>query len=73
MASTLSVLERQGQQLAWDVARLALVMCSLYVPWLLGYGPRVTILCYSVAMCGAYMGLWLLAFRALRKTALGQL
>lgn len=68
MASTLSVLERQGQQLAWDAVRLALATGSLYVPWLLGYGPRVTVLCYSVAMCVAYMGLWLLAFRALRQT-----
>jgi O-antigen/teichoic acid export membrane protein len=52
--TTLSILERQRMQFAWDVSRLAFAVLSMALPYNFGYGPRTAILAYGVAMTLMY-------------------
>jgi O-antigen/teichoic acid export membrane protein len=51
---TLNILERQWAQFAWDISRLALTVVAIILPHHLGYGPRIAILSYGVAMTLMY-------------------
>jgi O-antigen/teichoic acid export membrane protein len=51
----MSVLEKQDWQLKGDILRTLLVIASLVVPHLLGWGPHPTIISYAVAMIFCYI------------------
>ncbi len=64
---TLNILERQGVQLAWDISRLALTLLAIMLPSHLGYGPRIAILSYGVAMTLMYGIHWTLSHHAIKQ------
>ncbi len=66
---TLSVLERQRTQFAWDASKLALTGLSFALPYHFGYGPRVAILSYGVAMTLMYSIHWTLSHGAIKHCA----
>jgi O-antigen/teichoic acid export membrane protein len=51
---TLNILERQRAQFAWDISRLILIVIAIALPYHLGYGPRVVVQAYGVAMTVMY-------------------
>jgi O-antigen/teichoic acid export membrane protein len=51
---TLNILERQRAQFAWDISRLILNVVAIVLPYRLGYGPRVVVQSYGVAMTVMY-------------------
>jgi O-antigen/teichoic acid export membrane protein len=51
---TLNILERQRAQFAWDVSRLVLTIAAIYLPYHFGYGARIAVLSYGVAMTAMY-------------------
>jgi O-antigen/teichoic acid export membrane protein len=55
---TLMILERQRAQFAWDISRLVLTGVSIVLPYYLGYGLRVAILSYGIAMTVMYGVHW---------------
>lgn len=66
---TLNILERQGAQFAWDASRLALTLLSMLVPWHFGFGPRIAILGYGIAMTLMYGVHWTQSFLAIKHHA----
>jgi O-antigen/teichoic acid export membrane protein len=66
---TLSVLQRQRTQFAWDAGKLALTALSFTLPYRFGYGPRVAILAYGVAMTLMYSLHWMLSHGAIKHCA----
>jgi O-antigen/teichoic acid export membrane protein len=62
---TLSVLERQRTQFVWDGAKLALTVLSFTLPYRFGWGPRVAILSYGLAMTLMYSIHWALSHAAI--------
>jgi O-antigen/teichoic acid export membrane protein len=66
---TLSVLQRQRTQFVWDAGKLALTAVSFTLPYRLGYGPRVAILAYGVAMTFMYCLHWRLSHSAIKHSA----
>ncbi|WP_251106323.1 lipopolysaccharide biosynthesis protein [Alloacidobacterium dinghuense] len=63
---TLSILERQRSQLVWDVSRLALTIGSITLPFHLGFGTRIAILCYGAAMTLMYGIHWTQSYYAIK-------
>jgi O-antigen/teichoic acid export membrane protein len=59
---TLTILERQRTQLVWDISSLVVTVLAMVLPHLLGYGPRVTIISYSVAMTMMYGIHWIMSY-----------
>lgn len=59
-------LERQRAQFAWDASRLVLTILAITLPSHLGYGPRIAILSYGVAMTLMYAIHWLLSHCAIK-------
>ena len=55
---TLSILERQRAQFAWDISRLILIVIAIALPYHLGYGPRAVVQFYGVAMTLMYAIHW---------------
>jgi hypothetical protein len=51
---TLNILERQRAQFAWDISRLIVIVIAIALPYHLGYGPRIVVLSYGVAMTVMY-------------------
>ncbi len=47
---TLTILERQRAQMAWDVSSLLMTLLAMMLPHYLGYGPKATVLSYGVGM-----------------------
>jgi O-antigen/teichoic acid export membrane protein len=66
---TLSVLQRQRIQFVWDGAKLTLTALSFTLPYHFGYGPRVAILFYGVAMTLMYCIHWALSHAAIKHCA----
>jgi O-antigen/teichoic acid export membrane protein len=66
---TLSVLQRQRTQFVWDAGKLALTALSFTLPYRFGYGPRVAILAYGVAMTLMYGIHWTLSHGAIKQCA----
>jgi O-antigen/teichoic acid export membrane protein len=66
---TLSVLQRQRAQFAWDALKLVLTVVSIMLPYHFGYGPRVAILAYGVAMTLMYGIHWTLSHYAIKRCA----
>jgi O-antigen/teichoic acid export membrane protein len=66
---TLSVLQRQRAQFAWDASKLALTVLSIMLPHHFGYGPRVAILAYGTAMTLMYGIHWTLSHCAIKHCA----
>jgi 4-hydroxybenzoate polyprenyltransferase len=66
---TLSVLQRQRTQFVWDAGKLALTALSFILPYRFGYGPRVAILAYGVAMTFMYSLHWTLSHGAIKQCA----
>lgn len=62
VTQTLNVLERQWAQFAWDISRLALTVMAIVLPHYLGYGPRIAILSYGVAMTVMYGLHWMMSY-----------
>lgn len=58
VTQTLNVLERQWAQFAWDTSRLAVTVTAISIPHWLGYGPRIAVLAYGVAMSLMYCVHW---------------
>lgn len=59
---TLTILERQRAQMAWDISSLVVTVLAMVLPHLLGYGPRVTIISYSVAMTLMFGIHWIMSY-----------
>lgn len=66
---TLSILERQRAQFAWDASKLALTFVSMALPYHLGYGPRVAIFSYGIAMALMYVIHWTQSYFAIKHCA----
>jgi O-antigen/teichoic acid export membrane protein len=66
---TLNVLQRQRTQFVWDAGKLALTVLSFTVPYHFGFGPRVAILAYGVAMTLMYCAHWMLSHGAIKHCA----
>ena len=66
---TLSVLQRQRAQFAWDASKLALTILSIMLPYHFGFGPRAAILAYGVAMTLMYGIHWTLSHYAIKHCA----
>jgi len=58
VTQTLNVLERQWAQFAWDISRLAVTVAAIAIPHWLGYGSRVAVLAYGLAMSLMYCVHW---------------
>jgi len=59
---TLNILERQRAQMAWDISSLVVTVLAMVLPHLLGYGSRVTIIAYSIAMTIMFVIHWLQSY-----------
>jgi O-antigen/teichoic acid export membrane protein len=72
---TLTILEHQRAQFAWDFSRVAVTIFSLALPNHFGYGPRVAILSYGTAMTFMYGIHWTQSYfgigRCVKLTAVG--
>jgi O-antigen/teichoic acid export membrane protein len=66
---TLSVLQRQRTQFVWDAGKLALTALSFALPYRFGYGPRVAVAAYGVAMTLMYGIHWTLSHAAIKHGA----
>lgn len=55
---TLNILEHQRAQLAWDVVRFFITILALALPHRFGFGPRIAILFYGIAMTVMYAIHW---------------
>jgi O-antigen/teichoic acid export membrane protein len=66
VTQVLSMLQRQGAQLAWDGARLALSASAVLVPSLLGAPMLVVLLSLASAMAISYAAVLLMVLRAAR-------
>ena len=51
---TLTILERQRAQIAWDISSLVVTLLTMALPHYMGYGPGVTVASYGVAMTLMY-------------------
>ena len=51
---TLTILERQRAQMAWDISSLVVTLLAMALPHYLGYGPSVTVASYGFAMTLMY-------------------
>lgn len=74
--TTLIVLERQRIQFVWDVVRLALTVLMIALPHHFGFGPRIAIFSYAVAMTfmyGVHLTLSYFAIKYRADTATAQL
>jgi O-antigen/teichoic acid export membrane protein len=66
---TLNILERQRAQFAWDASRLLLTVVSMALPHYFGFGPRVAILSYAIAMTLMYSIHWTQSYYAIKHCA----
>jgi O-antigen/teichoic acid export membrane protein len=66
---TLNILERQRAQVAWDASRLALTFLSMLLPYHFGFGPRIAVLAYGMAMTLMYGVHWMQSYCAIRHCA----
>jgi len=64
---TLNVLERQRAQFAWDFTRLVLTVAAIALPYHLGYGARIAVLSYGVAMTLMYSIHWTQSYFAIGR------
>jgi len=64
---TLNILEHQRAQLAWDVARFFVTFFALSLPHRLGYGPRIAVFYYGVAMTLMYAIHWAQSHWAIKQ------
>jgi O-antigen/teichoic acid export membrane protein len=67
VAMTLNILERQRMQFAWDASRLVLTILAILLPSHLGYGPRIAILSYGVAMTLMYAIHWMMSHHTIKQ------
>ena len=67
LSKTLTILERQDLQLAWDAGRLLLVVGSLVVSRALAAPEWTAVAAYGAAMFAAYCGLLALSSKSLSK------
>lgn len=65
---TLNILEHQHAQLVWDVSRLAFTVLAIALPYHFGYGPRIAILCYGIAMTIMYAIHWAQSYHAIKHS-----
>jgi O-antigen/teichoic acid export membrane protein len=65
IAQTLTVLERQDLQLAWDALRLGLLLLVFFMAQQLTWSPLLTIAVLSAAMALGYILLFLITRRTL--------
>jgi len=73
LSQTLNAIQCQGVQLAWDVARLLVVIASLVLPYVLGYGASYAVATYSVAGAVMYIVLYIATLVSLKKYSLRKL
>lgn len=64
---TLNILEHQRAQLAWDVSRLFVTYFALALPHRLGYGPRIAICIYGMAIAVMYAIHWAQSLYAIKQ------
>jgi len=64
---TLNILEHQRAQLAWDVSRFFVTIFALALPHRFGYGPRIAVFYYGLAMTLMYTIHWLQSYFAIRN------
>ena len=69
ISMTLNILERQRAQFAWDASRLVFTVISMVLPYYLGYGARIAILSYGVAMTLMYGVHWTQSYYAIKHCA----
>jgi len=74
VTQTLNVLERQWAQLGWDISRLVITVTAIAVPHWMGYGARIAVLTYGIAMTAMYCIHWTQSYfginRCVRRSAL---
>lgn len=64
---TLNILEHQRAQLAWDLSRLLVTIFAIGLPNRFGYGPRIAILFYGIAMTLMYAIHWTQSRYAIKR------
>ena len=64
---TLNILERQDIILAWDGARLIMVVGAILIVNALGFSDIAAIAAYSLSMSAAYILLWCIVWRELTR------
>lgn len=64
---TLNILERQHAQFTWDIVRLAMTVLAMALPHRMGYGARIAILSYGVAMAFMYGVHWTQSYFAIGR------
>lgn len=67
LSQLLTIIEKQGTQLFWDILRLALVVLSIIIPNILGYNYFYAISIYGLAMFTAYLSLLLIHLFTLNR------
>lgn len=68
LSQTLNVLERQDLQLAWDIARLLLVITSMGVASFSGWDAIGAVVALGVVMLVGYLGLGIITLWVLART-----
>ncbi|HJU84398.1 MAG TPA: lipopolysaccharide biosynthesis protein [Holophagaceae bacterium] len=71
VSQTLSILERQGLQIMWDVARLVAVVAAILIPARLALGPTWTVASFGFALALLYLAMLELIEREARKLTRG--
>jgi O-antigen/teichoic acid export membrane protein len=66
---TLNILERQDIILAWDGARLIMVVGAILIVNALGFSDIAAIAAYSLSMSAAYILLWVIVWRELDRNS----
>lgn len=67
LSQTLNILERQDLQLVWDACRVVLVCAAFYTSHLMQRSALQAIILYGSAMVVAYIALYFLSRRALKR------
>ncbi len=66
---TLNILQRQRAQFAWDAFRLVFTILAIALPHYFGYGPRIALFAYGVAMTLMYGIHWAQSYFAIKHCA----
>ena len=64
---TLNILEHQRAQFAWDLSRFFVTFFALSLPHRFGYGPRIAVFYYGLAMTLMYAIHWVQSHLAIKR------
>jgi O-antigen/teichoic acid export membrane protein len=67
VTQTLNILERQWMQFGWDISRLVLTVGAIAVPHFLGYGAKVAVVVYGIAMTTMYCIHWIQSYFGINR------